>query len=127
MTPQPDMPHFSKQGSSASLACNGYIERSIQVAAAGRYTLEVIASGTPAAGVFPLIGVAVDSQTVGQVQLTGGSWRSHFLDVDLAAGEHTFRLSFTNDLNAAGEDRNLRLDKVVVFRESSIGTRTPPP
>ena len=26
-------------------------------------------------------------------------------------------MSFTNDLNAAGEDRNLRLDKVVVFRD----------
>jgi len=26
-------------------------------------------------------------------------------------------LAFTNDLNAAGEDRNLRLDKVTAFRE----------
>ena len=59
MTPQPGMPFFSNQGGFTALACNGYIgERSIQVATAGRYTLELVASGTPAAGVFPLVAVA---------------------------------------------------------------------
>ena len=37
--------HFSNQGSPAWLARSGDIGRSIQVVAAGRYTLEVIASG----------------------------------------------------------------------------------
>jgi hypothetical protein len=35
-----------------------------------------------------------------------------FLDVSLAAGRHELRLWFVNDLNAAGEDRNLTLDQV---------------
>jgi hypothetical protein len=111
MTPQPGMPFFSNQGSFAALACNGYIERDIQVAAAGRYTLEIVASGTPAAGVFPLVAIVIDGQQVGQVQLTSGNWRPYSLDLDLAAGTHQFRLLFTNDLNAAGEDRNLMLDR----------------
>jgi len=111
MTPQPGMPFFRNQGSFAALACNGYIERDIQVAAAGRYTLELLASGTPAADVFPLVAVAIDGQQVGQVQLTSGNWRPYSLDLALTAGAHQLRLSFTNDLNTAGEDRNLMLDK----------------
>jgi hypothetical protein len=112
MTPQPGMSFFSNQGSSANLACNGYIRTPLQVATAGRYTLELVAAGTPAQGVYPLVEITLDGQRLGQVQLTAGSWRSYFLDLDLPAGEHEFRLSFVNDLNAAGEDRNLMLDKV---------------
>ena len=116
MTPQAGMPHFRNQGGFASLACSGYVEHPIQVASGGPYTLSIVASGTPAAGVFPLVAVAIDEQTVGHIQLTGGNWRSYSLNVDLPEGDHVLRLSFTNDLNAAGEDRNLQLDKVVVLR-----------
>ena len=61
---------------------------------------------------YPLVEVAVDGKPVGRVQLTSGAWRSYFLDVDLPAGNHKLRLSFVNDFNTNGEDRNLRLDKV---------------
>jgi hypothetical protein len=119
MTPQPGMPFFSNQGSFASLACSGYIEREIQVAAAGSYTLELVATGTPAAGVYPLVAVAIDGRQVGQVQLTSGSWRPYFLDLDLPPGGHRLRLAFTNDLNVAGEDRNLMLDRATCYRHGS--------
>jgi len=112
MTPQPGMPFFSNQGGHAALACNGYVQTPIQVAAAGRYSMELVASGTPAAGVYPLVELAIDGKPVGRVQLTSGAWRSYFLDLDLPAGNHDLRLSFVNDLNANGEDRNLRLDKM---------------
>jgi hypothetical protein len=112
MTPQPGMPFFSNQGGHAALACNGYVQTPIRLAAAGRYNMELVASGTPAAGVYPLVEVAVDGKPVGRVQLTSGAWRSYFLDVDLPAGNHELRLSFINDFNANGEDRNLMLDKV---------------
>ncbi len=113
MTPQPGMPFFSNQGGHAALACNGYVQTPIQVAAAGRYTMELVASGTPAAGMHPLVEVAIDGKKAGQVQLTSGAWRSYFLDLDLAAGSHELRLSFVNDFNANGEDRNLLLDTVI--------------
>jgi hypothetical protein len=116
MTAQPGMPHFSNQSGFAALACNGYVKTPIQVAAAGRYTMELVASGTPALGVYPLVEIAVDGTKLGQVQLTSGAWRSYFLDLSLPAGAHELRLSFVNDFNANGEDRNLMLDKVTFFR-----------
>ncbi|MCY2989895.1 MAG: hypothetical protein NTY19_18780 [Planctomycetota bacterium] len=121
MTPQPEMPFFRNQGGSASLACNGYVETPIQVAVAGPYSVEIVASGTSAQGVYPLVEVAIDGQTVGKIQLTAGSWRSYFLDLDLAEGVHKFRLSFVNDTNVNGEDRNLLLDKVTFFAASKRG------
>lgn len=111
MTPQPGMPHFSNQGGHAAMACNGYVQTPVQVAAAGRYSMELVASGTPAAGVYPLVEVAIDGKKAGQVQLTSGNWRSYFLDLDLPEGNHELRLSFVNDLNVHGEDRNVMLDK----------------
>jgi hypothetical protein len=117
MTPQPGMPFFSNQGGHAALACNGYIQTPIQVAAAGRYSMEVVASGTPVAGVYPLVEVAIDGKKAGQVQLTSGNWRSYFLDLDLPEGNHELRLSFVNDFNTGGEDRNVMLDKASFYRE----------
>jgi hypothetical protein len=112
MTPQPGMPFFSNQGGHAALACNGYVQAPIEVAAAGRYSMELVALGTPAAGVYPLVEVGIDGKKVGQVQLASGASRSYFLDVQLPAGNHDLRLSFVNDYSANGEDRNLMLDKV---------------
>ncbi len=66
---------------------------------------------------YPVAQVAIDGKKAGQVQLTSGGWRSYFLDLDLAAGAHELRLSFVNDFNANGEDRNLLLDKVSFCRE----------
>ena len=117
MTPQPGMPFFSSLGGRATLGCNGYVETPVQVAAAGRYAMELVASGTPAAGVYPLVEVALDGKKIGQIQLTGGTWRSYGLDVDLPTGNHALRLTFLNDLNVNGEDRNLMLDKVTFYRE----------
>jgi hypothetical protein len=117
MTPQPGMPHFSNQGGHAALACNGYIQTPIQVAATGRYSMELVASGSPAAGVYPLVEIAIDGKKAGQVQLTSGNWRSYFLDLDLPAESHELRLSFVNDFNVNGEDRNVMLDKASFYRE----------
>lgn len=117
MTPQPGMPHFSNQGSHASLACNGYIQTPIEIATTQRYTMELVAAGSSAAGVYPLVGVAIDGKTIAQVQLTSGNWRSYFVELDLPGGRHELRLAFLNDLNANGEDRNLRLDKVSFYPE----------
>jgi len=107
MTPQPGMPHFQNRGTYVSIACNGYVSTQIQVAATGRYTMEIVASGSSAAGVYPLVEVRIDKKPVGQVQLAGGSWRPYLVDVELTEGRHDLSLAFTNDLNQNGEDRNL--------------------
>ncbi len=116
MTPQPGMGHYDARGTHASMACNGHIETPIEVAASGRYTIELIASGTPAADEFPLVEVRLDGKPVGRLQLASGGWRSYWLDLNLTAGPHNLQLAFINDLNRSGQDRNLRLDKVVFYR-----------
>lgn len=118
MTPQPGLPHFRNAGTFVSLACNGWIKTTIQVAAAGRYTVEVVAGGTECEGVYPLVEVRLDGRKVGQVQLTGGSWRPYALGVELPEGEHELTLAFVNDKSIPGvSDRNLMLDKVLFTRE----------
>ena len=114
MTPQPEMKHFSNQGGIATMACNGWIKTDLQVALAGRYTMELVASGTISDGVYPLLSVKIDDRAVGQIQLNTDGWRTYPLEVELAPGSHELSLEFVNDFNsAAGEDRNLRVDKVV--------------
>ena len=117
MTPQPGMGHFRNFGSHVALACNGWVKGPIQVAAAGRYTIELMASGTPAGDVYPLVEVRLDGRKIGQVQLESGNWRPYWLGVDLPEGEHELALAFVNDLNRDGEDRNLMLERAVFYRE----------
>jgi len=117
MTPS-DMPHFHRRGSHVAQACNGQIHTTIQVAAAGRYTLEVVASGSAVEDVYPHLNVLVDGKKVGEVQLTSGAWRPYPLAVELAKGRHQFALEFDNDRNIAGVgDRNVMLDKVLFYKE----------
>lgn len=118
MTPQPEMPFFRNLGAHVSLACNGYVKAAVEVAATGRYTMEVTASGTKAAGVYPLVEVRIDGKLLGQVQLISGNWRPYSLPIELAAGTHELSLALVNDLNQDGEDRNLMLDKVIFYQES---------
>ena len=117
MTPQPGMGHFRNFGSHVALACNGWVKTPVEVAAAGRYAVELVASGTPAGGVYPLVEVHLDGRRIGQVQLTGGGWRPYWLAVDLPQGRHELALAFVNDLNRNGEDRNVMLERVTFYRE----------
>jgi len=109
------MKHFSNAGGVASLACNGWIKTDLEVAVAGRYTMELVASGTISDGVYPLVSVKIGDRAVGQIQLTAEGWRTYPLEAELTPGSHELSLEFVNDFNsAAGEDRNLRVDKVVI-------------
>ncbi|NQT53853.1 hypothetical protein HQ576_17485, partial [bacterium] len=118
MTPQEGMNHYRAAGATAHLACAGYVGTKVVIAAAGRYTMEVVASGTDVDGVFPHVQVTLDDQPIGEVQLTSGGWRAYPVTVTLPAGEHELRVHFTNDQSIPGvADRNLALDKVVFYRE----------
>ena len=118
MTPQKDMPLFSRRAGLAHLPCNGYIATPIQVKAAGRYTLEVFAGGTPAKGEYPIVEVRIDGQLIGRIHTTGFNCRPYPVTAEFSpAGRHELRLAFVNDLCEGGEDRNLCLEKVVCYRE----------
>ena len=117
MTPQPGIPHYQAHPTCALMACTGYIRTPIQVATTGHYTLRVVASGSSAGGTYPIVAVQIDREPVGQIELATGNRRPYLLEADLAEGTHELSLKFTNDANIGGEDRNLRLDKVVFYRE----------
>lgn len=117
MTPQPGVPHFSNAGTFASMACSGYISSPLRAARAGRYRIDVVASGSSAAGVYPEIGVLVDGRSAGTIHLVASNWRTYSLPMDLQAGDHELRLAFTNDFSGGGEDRNLSLDRVTIYRD----------
>jgi len=89
---------FQADNSAAQFGCNGWIKTPIEVAAAGRYTMEVVAGGTPCQGVYPHVEISVDGKKGGEVQLTAadfGPIRRH----RAARGQHELLLRFTNDLN----------------------------
>jgi len=117
MEPQPGMQHFHNRGTFAALACTGYVKTPIEVAAAGRYVVEVVAAGSPAAGVLPIVEVRVDDQPAGRIELASTAWRPYPLSIELTQGTHELALAFTNDYNRDGEDRNLMLDKAVFYRD----------
>lgn len=116
MTPQPKRNQIQRRSGYMSLASEGWIASEIQVAKSGRYTMELVASGSQANDIYPLIEARVDGRRVGQFQLTVGGWRSYPIDLELAAGSHRLQLEFMNDLYVPGVgDRNVLLDKAVFY------------
>jgi len=115
MEPQPGMRYFSKGGGRVTIATAGYIETEVEVARAGHYRVELVAGGSPAAGVYPIVEVATNGRSIGQVELTTGSLKPYLLEADLAEGVQKLRVTFTNDSNVGGEDRNLYVGRVVFY------------
>jgi hypothetical protein len=115
MEPQPGMLHFSKGGGRVVIATNGYVETEVEVARTGRYRVELVAGGSAAEGVYPIVDVAMDGRSLGQAALTTGSLKPYVLEADLAQGVQRLRVTFTNDRNTAGEDRNLYVGRVVFY------------
>ena len=118
MTPQPGRTQIRNRTSHMSLASEGYITTDIQVAAAGNYVMELVASGSEVHGIYPLVEARIDGKRVGQFQLLVGGWRTYPLEVELHKGSHKLTLDFLNDLYVPGEgDRNVSLDKVIFHRD----------
>jgi hypothetical protein len=111
---KPDMKWYRSVADGAYLGDNGWIESPVECARDGRYVLRIIARGTSAEGTFPIIEVSLDGQRVGSVELKSDQNRAYPLTVDIPAGQHSLRLTFTNDLNVGGEDRNLTICRVEI-------------
>ena len=115
------MPIHTTGGASTGgwlLWANGYIAQNITVSQAGTYLFNVLASGTPVQGGWPLMtlkidGVARDSVTIPANQVLG-----YTLTADLTPGIHQLAISFDNDAYAAPEDRNLFVDQIQWGRDA---------
>jgi endoglucanase len=92
---------------------NGYISTN-HTFSAGSTTLNVTASGTVAAGVWPQMTVAVGGTSIGSVAVNTTTYQEYSFTYNATAGSKEIRVSFTNDYLSGSEDRNLLVDKVVV-------------
>ncbi|MHC4253509.1 MAG: endo-1,4-beta-xylanase, partial [Planctomycetota bacterium] len=102
-----------------NLWANGYAGDRFRAAKPGKVTVEVLAAGEPAKGVWPLaeiwVGSSLDDR-IGSKRFTAGSrdYRSYRLDVDVEAGELCIVVRFLNDVVIGKEDRNLLLREMRV-------------
>lgn len=82
-------------------------------------TLTVHAAGTPAQGVFPTVDVVIDGTVVQMLShIRGDPEGRGFIAFTYTHPEplspDQVRLQFTNDLSVGSEDRNVRIDKIVI-------------
>jgi len=123
MTPQAGLKHHRADGSTAYMGTNGYIKTTVQVAESRRYAAELVASGDDSEGICPLVEIRVGDGKAAQVQLTTEGWRSYPFELDLEQGEQELSLWFVNDHYAPSGDRNLRLDKLILYNDSKAKGR----
>lgn len=109
--------HVSPESDLVTFATSGSGSTWIDVSEAGLYSLSVLAGGTPAAGVYPLVSVGVDDREVAAVSLSEEKITSYPVLAHLPAGRHKVSVAFVNDAVVGTEDRNLILDAILIGRE----------
>lgn len=119
MIPNEGIPYYNVSGGITYMGSNGYITTKINVAETKTYKMELLASGESSEDIYPLVHVHIDGKKVAEVQLTTGVWRRYPLELKLEKGEHEFKLQFMNDHWAPSGDRNLELDKVIIYNSKT--------
>jgi hypothetical protein len=110
---------FHSTGGSApggwNIWSNGYISTNHNFDG-GSKVITVFARGQAALGVFPHMNVTVGGAFVYSYSVTnvGTDYRAYTFNLDEPAGAKEIRVSFDNDFNQLGQDRNLFIDKVTV-------------
>ncbi|MEW6357067.1 MAG: carbohydrate-binding domain-containing protein [Planctomycetota bacterium] len=100
---------WKAQDDGLRMGSNGTVFTKVKFGATRKYEFAMKASGTEAAGEFPNIEVSIDGKKIGSLKLSRPEWQILRLQADVAEGEHTIGLSFTNDLYNPPEDRNLNI------------------
>lgn len=108
------------------LWANGAITTSSTYLLAGASTITVVASGTAAQGVSPIMIVSAGGpeagggyQELGRVSVTPLRWNEYTFVYRESQQRKRIRVAFSNDLVVGSEDRNLRIDKVMLGRSNA--------
>jgi hypothetical protein len=96
------------------LASVGTVSGHLEVAAAGPVLIGIRAKGSVCQKVWPQLGLSVNGEEVGMVTVTAAEWGLYGCRATLEAGTAEVTLSFLNDGNAAGEDRNVWIREVML-------------
>ncbi len=110
------MAHFTRAAHQVTLASAGYVTAKATFATGGRYTFELLARGTPLDNIYPIVEVQIDGAPVGAIELKSDGWRPYTLEVDAPAGDREIKLVFTNDQWRPPEDRNLYIQKLLIYK-----------
>ena len=113
MAPIAGTPRFDAD--SVYMYRTGSVKKTIKFPKTGEYTFMLRGRGTPCAGVYPRVELYIDGQRAGGVSTASEDWGTYFVAARVSEGEHTLKLAFVNDASnpETGEDRNVRLDRVV--------------
>lgn len=117
MRPQPGLQYLGPAGDHMRFGQSGWAEVELDVRAAGRNRLTLVARGDPAAGGWPIATLLVNGAEVGAIEVDRPDWSEFATELELPAGAVTLRLDYRNDLyRPPADDRNLFVDKLVLER-----------
>jgi hypothetical protein len=112
-----DVAAYSSSNGIVYINSNGRIEAPVRFTSSGNYTFEVLASGTPAANVAPVLELRIDGVARKAISIDSRSFNRYDATVSVTAGLHTVALAFTNDYYAPPEDRNVAVDRLTISPE----------
>jgi hypothetical protein len=100
----------------------------IDIAARDRFVLCFQAKGVYAGGEWPVMEVAVDGVPIGRTVVDTPYWRFYETELALPRGKYSVRATFCNDYfgPAAAGDRDLFLNRVIVYRRGLSGSAGEP-
>lgn len=81
---------------------------------AGLYGVTLVAGGTQALGGWPQAAISWNGEVVALVSLTGGDMAPYATVAELPGGSGRLGVAFVNDVQAGAEDRNLRVDALLL-------------
>jgi hypothetical protein len=123
--------YVSHEATMVTFATNGSVTGTIDIDESALHQVTVIAGGTFARGVWPLMSISGQGIPEAQIMLTGGEVTAYDTLLELPAGRVTLTLSFVNDFYRNGEDRNLFVDAILISRveidETSLHLFSLPP
>jgi len=97
-----------------NLYANGEVGIYANVPKAGTYTVTLYAAGTPAAGEYPVVGLAVNGFVKERKSIDGTIWGVYDYTAQLTAGVHQLGFWFHNNALINGEDRNVYILGMIV-------------
>jgi hypothetical protein len=99
------------------------------IPASGRYVLSIQARGVPALGQYPEMELVVGEKPPRRIVVDSDYWGFYEVEYELSRGETDVTITFKNDYFEAetGENRDLFVNRVVIFRRGPIwGPRSAP-
>ncbi|HEX8235313.1 MAG TPA: carbohydrate-binding domain-containing protein [Abditibacteriaceae bacterium] len=102
-----DGQYVTANNDGVTFGTNGTATYEVELSSAGRYVLQVTASGTPKDGGYPQVQATLGSTAIGTFYVGGRELHPYNLAFEATAGKHQLTLAFTNDESSATEDRNL--------------------